>query len=148
MWVAARNGGQLIAGCIALSRKYVGTILYTLSQSDNSIKNSKAGAVTTDTYLIFLGIECLGFPVAWLISPPHKVVRSDGMPIILAAKHTWKVEFQILLRAMLKRRMLLVIPAAVNSFFYGGIAYTYLATFFSVRARALSGVLQPAGAIM
>ena len=70
------------------------------------------------------------------------------MPIILAAKHPWKVEFQILWKAMMQRRMLLVIPAAVNSFFYGGVAYTYLATFFSVRARALSGVLQPAGAIM
>jgi hypothetical protein len=76
------------------------------------------------------------------------VRRSDGVPIIMAAKHPWKVEFRILFRAMLQRRMLLVIPVAVNSFFYGGIAYTYLAQFFTVRARALSGVLQPGCAIM
>ena len=104
--------------------------------------------MATNTYLIFLAIECLGFPVSWLISPPHKVVRSDGMPIILAAKHPWKIEFKIMGRAFIQKRTLLVIPVAINSFFYGGIAYTYLATFFSVRARALSGVLQPAGAIM
>lgn len=69
----------------------------------------------------------LGFPISWLISRPERVRRSDGVPIIMAAKHPWKVEFRILFRAMMQRRMLLVIPVAVNSFFYGGIAYTYLA---------------------
>ena len=51
MWVASRNGGQLIAGCIALSR---------------NIRNAAAGAVSTETYLIFLAIECLGFPASYV----------------------------------------------------------------------------------
>lgn len=55
MWVASRNGGQLIAGCIALSR---------------NIRNAAAGAVTTETYLIFLAIECLGFPASYVTSQP------------------------------------------------------------------------------
>jgi hypothetical protein len=113
-----------------------------------SVNNPNAGSVASTTYLIFIAIECLGFPISWLISSPHKVRRADGVPILLAAKRPIRVEMRVLYRAFMRPRMLLLVPIGFYSFFYGGVAYTYLATFFSVRARTLSSVIQPAGIIM
>jgi hypothetical protein len=125
------------------------TVLWKTSLANyDSIQNSSAGAVATSTYIVFIAIEAVGFPISWLISKPSKVRRADGSPIMLAAKKPWRAEFQILWQAMTTRRMLLIIPVAFNSFFYGGIAYTYLARYFTVRTRALSGVLQPSAAII
>jgi len=123
--------------------------LSMIVQADyDSVQNASAGAVATSTYIIFIAIEAVGFPISWLISKPSNVRRADGSPIMLAAKKPWKAEFQILWQAATTRRMLLIIPVAFNSFFYGGIAYTYLARYFTVRTRALSGVLQPSAAII
>lgn len=70
------------------------------------------------------------------------------MPIMLAAKRPVRVEMKVLYRAFIRPRMLLLAPIGFYSFFYGGVAYTYLANFFSVRARTLSSVIQPAAIIV
>lgn len=30
------------------------------------------------TYLVLIGLQCLGLPLALLVSPPEKIIRSDG----------------------------------------------------------------------
>ena len=104
--------------------------------------------MTSSTYLIFIVIECIGFPISWLISSPEKVRRADGVPILLAAKRPIRTEMTVLYRAFKRPRTLLLLPIGFYSFFYGGVAYTYLANYFSVRARTLSSVVQPAAIIM
>ncbi|KAK8846878.1 hypothetical protein IAR55_005968 [Kwoniella newhampshirensis] len=133
IWVGSRNLGQLVGGSISLAR---------------NAKRAAAGAIATSTYLIFVAIEAVGFPVSFLISPPHKVRRSDGVPIVLAAKQPWKIEFLNLARAIVAPRMLLLMPIGFYSYFYGGVLSTYLTNHFSVRARALSSFIVPSGIIV
>lgn len=133
IWVGSRNLGQLVGGSISLAR---------------NAKTAAAGAIATSTYLIFVAIEAIGFPISFLISPPHKVRRSDGVPIVLAAKKPWKYEFLDLYRAIISPRMLLLMPIGFYSYFYGGVLSTYLTNYFSVRARALSSFIVPTGIIV
>ncbi|OXG14844.1 membrane protein [Cryptococcus neoformans A2-102-5] len=133
IWVGSRNLGQLVGGSISLAR---------------NAKTAAAGAIATSTYLIFVAIEAIGFPISFLISPPHKVRRSDGVPIVLAAKKPWKNEFLDLYRAIISPRMLLLMPIGFYSYFYGGVLSTYLTNYFSVRARALSSFIVPTGIIV
>ncbi|OCF58229.1 membrane protein [Kwoniella mangroviensis CBS 10435] len=128
LWIVARNLGQLIGGAINLS------------------KNHKAGAtggVTPDTYIAFLIIESLAFPFAWLISPLHNVVRSDGTKVRVSEKLSTKAEFKLIKITMTSKLILLSALWAVWSFFYSGTWSTYLGTYFSVRSRALSSLISP-----
>ncbi|OCF32133.1 membrane protein [Kwoniella heveanensis BCC8398] len=133
IWVGSRNLGQLVGGSISLAR---------------NAKQAAAGAISVSTYLIFVAIEAVGFPVSFLISPPHKVRRSDGVPIVLSAKRPWKDEFIDLGKAIIAPRMLMLMPIAFYSYFYGGVLSTYLTNYFSVRARALSSFIVPSGIIV
>lgn len=45
IWVAMRNVGSIIGGAITLGL---------------NIKKSGGGSVSTNTYLVFLGLECIG----------------------------------------------------------------------------------------
>lgn len=40
--------------------------------------NSARGKVSYTTYFILISLQCLGLPLALLVSPPHKVIRSNG----------------------------------------------------------------------
>ncbi|TYJ55843.1 hypothetical protein B9479_003495 [Cryptococcus floricola] len=133
IWVGSRNLGQLVGGSISLAR---------------NAKSATAGAIATSTYLIFVAIEALGFPISFLISPPHKVRRSDGVPILMAAKQPWKTEFINLYKAVISPRMVMLMPIAFYSYFYGGVLSTYLTNYFTVRARALSSFIVPSGIIV
>lgn len=112
------------------------------------MQSSTAGAIATSTYLIFVAIEAVGFPVSWLISPPHRVRRADGVPIVMGAKKPWKAEFVALWHAIRDSRMLLLMPIAFYSYFYGGVLGVYLTNYFTVRTRAMSSVIVPSGIIV
>jgi hypothetical protein len=58
-----RELGQLIGASIQLSL---------------NIKQNKRGKVGYSTYLVLIGLQCLGLPLALLLSPPEKVIRPDG----------------------------------------------------------------------
>lgn len=90
IWVMSRNLGQLVGGSINLSR---------------NIHNAKAGAVATSTFLIFIVIEALAFPISWLISPSDKVKKSDGTQVKLAPKRSWSDEFRLLWASLTHRRV-------------------------------------------
>lgn len=133
IWVMSRNLGQLVGGSINLSR---------------NIHNAKAGAVATSTFLIFLVIEALAFPISWLISPSNKVKKADGTQVKLAPKQSWKEEFGLLWGTLTHKRTLCLAVYFFYSYFYGGVLGTYLALHFSVRARALSTLIVPLGIIL
>ncbi|WVW84240.1 hypothetical protein I302_106270 [Kwoniella bestiolae CBS 10118] len=128
LWIVARNLGQLIGGAINLSKNHVA---------------GQKGGVTPDTYIAFIVIESLAFPFAWLITPLHNVVRSDGTRVRVAEKLSTRKEFSLIKRTFTSKLILLAIPWALWSFFYSGTWSTYLATYFSVRARALSSLISP-----
>ncbi|KAL3480916.1 major facilitator superfamily domain-containing protein [Aspergillus californicus] len=128
LWIVSRNLGQLVGGAINLSKNY---------------KEGVSGGVTPDTYLAFLAIECIALPFALLITPFERVVRSDGTKIVTAESLSTKMEFKRIGKTMTSRLILLSALWAVWSFFYSGTWSTYLGTYFSVRARALSSLISP-----
>ncbi|KAH9886895.1 MFS general substrate transporter [Xylariomycetidae sp. FL2044] len=128
LWIVARNLGQLVGGAINLSKNHIKGV---------------TGGVTPDTYVAFLIIECLALPFAFLITPLHHVVRSDGTRILVTEKLPTKKEFSLIKVTMTSKLILLSALWALWSFFYSGTWSTYLATYFSVRARALSSLISP-----
>ncbi|EUC37112.1 hypothetical protein COCCADRAFT_23196 [Bipolaris zeicola 26-R-13] len=128
LWIVARNLGQLVGGAINLSKNH---------------EKGVVGGVTPDTYIAFLIIECMALPFAFLISPLERVVRSDGTRILVSEKIGTKMEIKQIRVTMTSKLILLSALWAIWSFFYGGTWSTYLATYFSVRARALSSLISP-----
>ncbi|WVF66953.1 hypothetical protein IAT40_001696 [Kwoniella sp. CBS 6097] len=128
LWIVARNLGQLIGGAINLSKNH---------------KLGGTGGVTPDTYVAFLIIESLAFPFAWLVSPLHNVVRSDGTRVRVSEPLSTREEFKRIRFTFTSKLILLSAIWAVWSFFYSGTWSTYLGTYFSTRARALSSLISP-----
>ncbi|CAJ2510929.1 Uu.00g065540.m01.CDS01 [Anthostomella pinea] len=128
LWIVSRNLGQLVGGAINLSKNH---------------EKGVNGGVTPDTYVAFLIIECLALPFAFLISPLERVVRSDGTRILVSEKIGSKNEFKLIKTTMTSSLVLLSALWAIWSFFYSGSWSTYLGTYFTVRARALSSLVSP-----
>ncbi|EIM90905.1 MFS general substrate transporter [Stereum hirsutum FP-91666 SS1] len=134
LWILSRNLGQLVGGAINLSV---------------NVNTDTTGGISPSTYLIFVGIECIGFPAALFLSPPEKVRRADGTGVHVAAgKSTWKNEFIELGKVITLKRTLLLVGFFFYSFFYISVYGTYLSTYFTVRARALSSLVSPAFCIV
>ncbi|KAL3455604.1 major facilitator superfamily domain-containing protein [Aspergillus heterothallicus] len=128
LWIVSRNLGQLVGGAINLA------------------KNHEAGAdggVTPDTFIAFLVIECIALPFSLLIVPFQHVVRSDGTKIVTAETLSTKMEFRRIAKTVTSKLIVLSSGWALWSFFYSGTWSTYLGTYFSVRARALSSLVSP-----
>ncbi|CAG7940504.1 unnamed protein product [Penicillium salamii] len=128
LWIVSRNLGQLVGGAINLSKNY---------------EKGVSGGVTSDTYLAFVIIECLALPFALLIIPFERVVRSDGTKIVTSETLSTKMELKRIGKTMSSKLILLSALWAFWSFFYSGTWSTYLGTYFTVRARALSSLISP-----
>lgn len=88
-------------------------------------------------------LTCNSLPFAFLITPLEKVVRSDGTRILVSEHLSTKMELKRIARTMTSSLILLSSIWALWSFFYSGTWSTYLATYFSVRSRALSSLISP-----
>ncbi|KAJ5535210.1 hypothetical protein N7527_001464 [Penicillium freii] len=128
LWIVSRNLGQLVGGAINLSKNY---------------EKGVSGGVTPDTYVAFLIIECLALPFALLITPFERVVRSDGTKIVTAETLSTKMEIKRIAKTMTSKLLMCSALWALWSFFYSGTWNTYLATYFTVRARTLSSLISP-----
>ncbi|KAJ5856592.1 uncharacterized protein N7529_010536 [Penicillium soppii] len=128
LWIVSRNLGQLVGGAINLSKNHEKGVI---------------GGVTSDTFIAFVIIECLALPFALLIKPFEKVVRSDGTKIVTSETLSTKMEIKRIARTMSSKLILLSAFWALWSFFYTGTWTTYLGTYFTVRARALSSLISP-----
>ncbi|KAH8658230.1 hypothetical protein BX600DRAFT_524586 [Xylariales sp. PMI_506] len=125
-WFTFRNMGNIIGGAISLA------LNHTVAHK---------GQVGYQTYLGFIAIQCLGLFAGLLLSNPEKVIRDDGTRIEAPRGTHWRTELAEMWRLARSRSILLLVPL----FWYFGWmqAYpgTYLATYFTVRARALGSFL-------
>ncbi|EIT79455.1 hypothetical protein AO1008_01940 [Aspergillus oryzae 100-8] len=114
IWLWFRTGGPLLGGAII-------KILLRYS-----------------TYLIFVALQCLAVPLAWFLSPPEKVQRSDGSKVRIVLQDSWRAEMRELWKLSCRREVLLLLPIFWAAYFnqYSGNFTTY---YFGVRARALIG---------
>ncbi|KAJ5502605.1 Major facilitator superfamily domain general substrate transporter [Penicillium fimorum] len=125
-WFTFRNFGNIIGGAVSLG----------INHSVNHL-----GQVGYQTYLAFIAIQCLGLVIGPLLSNPEKVQRDDGTSIEAPRGIHWRDELRAMWRLARSRSILLLVPLF---WYFGWIqAYpgTYLATYFTVRARALGSLM-------
>lgn len=129
IWLGLRELGQLIGASVQLSL---------------NVKDSKTGKVSYTTYLVLIALQCLGLPLALLLSPPKKIIRRDGSNITLAIKPTEKVtlmdELRKLWALVRKKQMYLLIPILVGFQWNSTYLGIYLTKYFSVRSRTLGSL--------
>ncbi|KAK8147441.1 hypothetical protein G3M48_001606 [Beauveria asiatica] len=126
-WFTFRNFGNIIGGAISLS----------LNHADN-----KRGKIGYQAYQAFIAIQCLGLLFGLLLSNPDKVQRDDGTWIQTSKGSIhWQTELRAMWKHLSSKSILLLTPLF---WYFGWIqAYpgTYLATYFTVRSRALASLL-------
>jgi len=125
-WFTFRNFGNIIGGAISLGINH---------------RINHRGKVGYQTYLGFIAIQCLGFFFGLLLSNPEKVQRDDGTRIEASRGIAWRTEAREMWRLIRSKPILLLTPLF---WYFGWIqAYpgTYLATYFTVRSRALGSFM-------
>ncbi|KAL2815220.1 major facilitator superfamily domain-containing protein [Aspergillus cavernicola] len=126
IWLGLRELGQLIGSSIQLSL---------------NVEDGQRGKVGYTTYLILIGLQCLGLPLAFLISHPSKVIRADGSRIPDPTRQKATLgEFHKLWAQVKKKHILLLIPILVGFNWNGTYQGIYLTNYFSVRARTLGSL--------
>ncbi|EUC37403.1 hypothetical protein COCCADRAFT_85564 [Bipolaris zeicola 26-R-13] len=125
-WLTYRLGGQILGGAINLGL--------------NS-KRDKAGKVTYVVYQVFIALQCIGPVVGCFLNSPDKVERKDGKKVELKiAKDPW-FEIKETGRLFFTKKFLLIVLWIGQAVFAEAVFFTYLALWFSVRARALGSFL-------
>ncbi|UZJ51440.1 hypothetical protein CBS101457_000760 [Exobasidium rhododendri] len=125
-WLMFRVAGQLVGGAVNLGL---------------NIHNDKAGSLSTNTYLVFVVLQCLGPLFALLISLPHQVQRKDGTPVLLNLNPNIKSELLAMVKILQTRKVLLLLPLIWQGTFSEALIGTYAAENFTVRSRALGSLL-------
>ncbi|KAK0636766.1 hypothetical protein B0T17DRAFT_89572 [Bombardia bombarda] len=126
IWLGLRELGQLIGAAIQLS-------LNAGSQS--------RGKVGYSTYLALIALQCLGLPLALLVSSPQKVIRNDGTrPNNPTTNKTIKSEIKNFWSLLKRKQMYLLIPILIGFQWNGTYLGIYMTKYFSVRARTLGSL--------
>lgn len=126
IWLGLRELGQLIGSSIQLSL---------------NVKQGERGKVGYSTYLVLIALQCLGLPLAFLISHPSKVIRADGTGIADPTKQKAVLgEFKKLWAQLKKKHILLLLPILVGFNWNNTYQGIYLTNYFSVRARTLGSL--------
>ncbi|KAL8297914.1 hypothetical protein RB597_007089 [Gaeumannomyces tritici] len=126
LWLAFKNGGQMIGGAINLGLNAATAV---------------AGKVSWVTLLVFVCLQSLALPIAFSLSPPHRTVRSDGTAIVVDARTSAAEQLRRIWRTVSTRQVGLMLPIFFSCWFYWGYASTFLTLYFTVRARALASFI-------
>ncbi|KAL4799464.1 major facilitator superfamily domain-containing protein [Aspergillus venezuelensis] len=126
IWLGLRELGQLIGSSIQLSL---------------NVQDRERGKVGYSTYLVLIALQCLGLPLAFLISHPSKVIRADGSSIPDPTKQKAVLgEFRKLWAQVKKKHILFLITILVGFNWNSTYQGIYLTNYFSVRARTLGAL--------
>ena len=126
IWLGLRELGQLIGSSIQLSL---------------NVKEGERGKVGYSTYLVLIALQCLGLPLACLVSHPSKVIRADGSGIPDPTRQKAVLgEFKKLWAQLKKKHILLLLPILVGFNWNNTYQGIYLTNYFSVRARTLGSL--------
>ncbi|KAK4223019.1 major facilitator superfamily domain-containing protein [Podospora fimiseda] len=127
IWLGLRELGQLIGASIQLSL---------------NVDSNKRGKVGYSTYLVLIALQCMGLPLAFLISPPEKIIHSDGSKGRDPTKNKTIREEIGKTWALLKRKqMFLLIPMLVGFQWNSTYIGIYMTKYFSVRSRTLGALI-------
>ncbi|KAK8052575.1 hypothetical protein PG993_003960 [Apiospora rasikravindrae] len=125
-WLTFRLLGQVLGGAINIGL--------------NADRN-EAGKVSYAVYLVFITLQALGLVVSFFLTPPGKVERRDGVKVSLAImEKPWR-EMKATAKDFVRPQFLLILLWIGQAVFAEAVMFTYLALWFSVRARALGSFL-------
>lgn len=135
----------------------------------NSTRN-EAGAVNPKVFLVFIALQAAGPFTAFFLPPPHKVQRTDGLPvklfvdnpILVELKETAKLFFSKKVRpsrvdldeadaadeGLERSQFLLIVPLIAQAVFSESFNSTFLTLHYTVRARALGSFLSAVVSIL
>ncbi|KAI9155081.1 Notoamide biosynthesis cluster protein O' [Paramyrothecium foliicola] len=134
-----RNRGRMVAYWLSWTR--LGQILGGAINLGLNSDRSEAGKVSYTVYLIFIALQVAGPVVAFFLTPPAKVQRSDGTKVDLSIfDNPWK-EFKATSKTFLKREFLLLVLWIGQGVYSEAVFFSYIALWFSVRSRALGSFL-------
>ncbi|GAA5875205.1 hypothetical protein JCM8547_005550 [Rhodosporidiobolus lusitaniae] len=125
-WLSFRVLGQILGGAINLGI---------------NARNSQAGSINPQVYIVFIVLQCLGPFSAFLLPPPNKVQRTDGQTVKLYIDNPLLVELRETAKLFFSKKFLLIVPLIVQAVFSESFNSTFLTLHYSVRARALGSFL-------
>ncbi|WFD29879.1 hypothetical protein MSPP1_000893 [Malassezia sp. CBS 17886] len=125
-WLMHRMMGQMMGGAINLGL---------------NAKAKGAGSLSSETYIVFVVLQCLSPVIALLLSLPKQVQRRNGTPVHIALKPSAWEELKATLRYLVRPKVLLLLPLISQTTFSEAIISTYTGGRFSVRGRALASFL-------
>lgn len=127
IWQVINKIGGLIAGAVTLAL---------------NIKGNKSGSVGLNTYVGLMVIQCLGFPVSFLLSPPEKVIRKNGTVLKPSITNkTVKEEIKNLFRVLRRKEIIGLTPIFLSVVWFNTWQSNYITHHFTVRVRALNSLL-------
>ncbi|WOO81648.1 UNC93-like protein [Vanrija pseudolonga] len=126
IWLSLCTAGSILGGAINLGL---------------NATNDNAGAVNPKVYLIFVSLASAGPFLAFLLPKPHQVQRSDGKAVRLYRNTPLLTELLVTLKLLFTRDYLLLVPLVVQAVFPESYTFTFIASHFTVRARALGSFL-------
>ncbi|PVU90389.1 hypothetical protein BB559_000488 [Furculomyces boomerangus] len=83
------------------------------------------GNLPNTGYIAFLVIECIGSCLAFVLSPPSKVIRSDGSEVIISKQENVVGEFVQILKLFINPSMLILFFMAFSSNFFYSFQFNY-----------------------
>lgn len=103
--------------------------------------NDQAGQVSYTVFLVFIAIQAAGPFIGFLLNSPGRVERKDGKKVDLTiTQNPWK-EIKATTKLFFTKKFLLLVLWIGNAVFSESVFFTYLAMWFSVRARALGSLM-------
>ncbi|KAL4913330.1 hypothetical protein BDW62DRAFT_205657 [Aspergillus aurantiobrunneus] len=132
-WLSFRVLGQIVGGAINLGV---------------NIDRDSAGSVSYVVYYVFITLQGLGVFTGLLLTSPAKVQRADGVPVKLRIANDVWFEIKAMVKLLLSREFLLIVPLIWQATFSEAVMFTYNSLWFSVRARALGSFLSGIMAII
>ncbi|KAI8958342.1 MFS general substrate transporter [Daldinia sp. FL1419] len=125
-WLSYRNSGSILGGVINLAFNYQGRA---------------TGKLDWRTYIVFVALQCLGPLCSFLLTRPENVVRRNGSRVELAERIPDLEELKALIRVLMRRDFLLILPYFVYITWELPYISAYLSLYFSVRSRALASLV-------
>lgn len=80
-----------------------------------NINDSARGKISYATYFILISIQCLGLPLALMVSPPQKLILSNGERMQDPTKgKNIKSEFRKVWKLLKRKEILLFLPVMIG----------------------------------
>jgi len=121
----------------------LGAVIGSAVAFGQNFNNSAATSVGSGTYIGFLVLTLLGACIPFLMTPPSKMIRTDGTQVQPLRHPTWIAEFTGLGVALYTDPMIMLLFPLflVSNWFYTWQENDYNAALFTIRTRALNGML-------